>query len=59
MAKSGTFKHLLSPGRIGSLEIRNRILVAPMGENLAEPDGTMGERIQRFYEERARGGLGV
>lgn len=59
MAGSGAFKHLLSPGRIGSLEIRNRILVAPMGENLAEPDGTMGERIQRFYEERARGGVGL
>ncbi len=59
MAKSGSFKHLLSPGRIGSLEIRNRILVAPMGENLAEPDGTMGERIQRFYEERAKGGVGL
>lgn len=59
MAGSGAFRHLLSPGRIGSLEIRNRILVAPMGENLAEGDGTMGERIQRFYEERAKGGVGL
>jgi 2,4-dienoyl-CoA reductase (NADPH2) len=51
--------HLLSPGRIGSLELRNRILMTPMGSNLAEADGHVGERIQRYYEERARGGVGL
>jgi 2,4-dienoyl-CoA reductase (NADPH2) len=51
--------HLLSPGRIGSLELRNRILMTPMGSNLAEADGHVGERIQRYYEERARGGAGM
>jgi 2,4-dienoyl-CoA reductase-like NADH-dependent reductase (Old Yellow Enzyme family)/thioredoxin reductase len=53
------YAHLLSPGRIGALQIRNRILMAPMGSNLAESDGTMGERIKRYYEERARGGVGL
>jgi 2,4-dienoyl-CoA reductase (NADPH2) len=41
------------------MELRNRIVMAPMGSNLAEPDGHMGERIQRYYEERARGGAGL
>ncbi len=51
--------HLLSPGRIGSLALRNRICLSPMGTNLEADDGTPGERIARFYEERARGGAGM
>jgi 2,4-dienoyl-CoA reductase (NADPH2) len=54
-----SFPHLLSPGRIGGLELANRILMTPMGSNLAERDGHMGERIQRYYEARARGGAGM
>ncbi len=50
---------LFSPGRIGSLELRNRILMAPMGSNLGELDGTAGARLRRYYEERARGGAGL
>lgn len=53
------FQHLLSPGRIGSLELRNRIFMAPMGSNYAEADGHCGERIQAFYEARAKGGAGL
>lgn len=56
---ASAFEHLLSPGRIGSLEARNRIAMSPMGSNLAEPDGTMGERITAYYEARARGGTGL
>ncbi len=59
MSKLRSYSHLLSPGRIGTLEIRNRLIMAPMGENLAEVDGSMGERMQRFYEERAKGGIGM
>lgn len=54
-----SFPHLLSPGRIGALELRNRICLTPMGTNLEAPDGTPGERITRFYEERAAGGVGL
>lgn len=54
-----SFRHLLAPGRIGSLELRNRIVMSPMGSNLAERDGHLGERIKRYYEERARGGVGL
>ena len=56
---SARLPHLLQPGRIGLLEIRNRILLAPMGTNFAEPDGHVGERMQRHFEERARGGVGL
>jgi 2,4-dienoyl-CoA reductase (NADPH2) len=59
MSTPKSFKHLLSPGRIGSLETRNRIVMSPMGSNLAESNGHVGERIKRYYEERARGGVGL
>jgi len=54
-----SFTHLLAPGRIGQLELRNRIVMAPMGSNFAEADGHCGERIQAYYEARAAGGAGL
>ena len=54
-----SFTHLLAPGRIGKLELRNRIVMAPMGSNFAEADGHCGERIQAYYEARAAGGAGL
>lgn len=53
------YAHLLAPGRLGPIETRNRIVMAPMGANLAEADGHAGERLQRYFEERARGGAGL
>ena len=53
------FAPLLQPGRIGALELKNRIVMAPMGSNFAESDGTCGERIQAYYEARAKGGAGL
>ncbi|MCL6263252.1 FAD-dependent oxidoreductase [Craterilacuibacter sp. RT1T] len=50
---------LLSPARIGTLQLKNRIMMAPMGSNFAEQDGSCGERIQAYYEARAKGGAGL
>ena len=55
----GGFPHLLAPGRIGSLELRNRIVMCPMGDALAEPDGTVSDRQVAYYGARARGGVGM
>ena len=52
------FPSLLAPGRIGPLQLPNRLVVTAMGVNLAE-DGVCGERIRAFYEEFARGGAGL
>lgn len=54
-----SFKHLLSSGHIGGLELRNRIIMTPMGSNLSQADGHCGERIQAYYEARAKGGAGM
>lgn len=56
---SNPYAALLQPGRIGTLELRNRIIMAPMGSNFAEADGHCGERIQAYYEARAEGGAGL
>jgi 2,4-dienoyl-CoA reductase (NADPH2) len=53
------FERLLSPGRLGSLELANRIALSPMGTNLGEPDGTVGDAQAAWYEARARGGAGL
>ena len=53
------FEHLLQPGRIGAMALRNRIVMTPMGTNLERADGFLGERMLRYYEARARGGVGL
>lgn len=55
---TSVFTHLLAPGRIGPMDLPNRIIVTAMGVNLAE-DGFCGARIRAFYEEFARGGAGL
>lgn len=53
------FPHLLTPGRIGSLTVRNRILMAPMGDCLPNEDGTVSATQTAYFEARARGGAGL
>jgi len=43
---------------IGSMELKNRLVMAPMSCNLIE-DGYVTERMVRFFEERAKGGVGL
>lgn len=54
-----SFPHLMAPGRIGALELRNRIIVTAMGVSLAEDDGVCGERLIAYHEEQAKGGAGL
>ena len=59
MKRASRYRHLLSPGKIGGMTLRNRIAVTAMGASLAEPDGQCGERIIRYHEEQAKGGAGL
>lgn len=54
-----SYPNLLSTGRIGKMALRNRIVLAAMGSNFANTDGTCGERVHAYYEARARGGTGL
>lgn len=53
------FKKLFEPGNIGSLMIKNRLIVPPMLTEYAAEDGSLTERYIRYYEEKARGGWGL
>jgi 2,4-dienoyl-CoA reductase-like NADH-dependent reductase (Old Yellow Enzyme family)/thioredoxin reductase len=53
------FSNLLRPGRIGALELKNRLYMTAMGTNLADEGGVCGERSRAYYGERARGGIGL
>ena len=55
----GGFEHLLAPGSLGSLALRNRIALCPMGVNLGDGDGRVGDRQAAWFEARARGGAGL
>jgi 2,4-dienoyl-CoA reductase-like NADH-dependent reductase (Old Yellow Enzyme family)/thioredoxin reductase len=53
------FPRLFSGGRIGSLELANRIVFAATSSELADKDGFVGDDAVEFYAERARGGAGL
>jgi len=50
---------LSQPGRIGPLNVKNRVVMAPMGTNYSTTDGVSTERDKLYYAERARGGVGM
>lgn len=50
---------LLTPGKIGNLELKNRIVRAPVYEALAETDGSVNDALINFYTRLAKGGAGL
>jgi 2,4-dienoyl-CoA reductase-like NADH-dependent reductase (Old Yellow Enzyme family) len=50
---------LLEPLRIGSLELPNRIALAPMTTRLADEQGFVTDDLIAYYEARARAGVGL
>jgi 2,4-dienoyl-CoA reductase-like NADH-dependent reductase (Old Yellow Enzyme family)/thioredoxin reductase len=53
------FTHLFAPGKIGNLEIKNRILQAPMGTFSYNAEGIPSEETIHYFVERAKGGVGL
>lgn len=52
-------KMLFTPIRLGSCEIKNRIVMAPMLMGFGKFDGKPTEQMMDYYEERAKGGTGL
>ena len=50
---------LLTPARIGQVEIKNRIVMPPMTTRLADEDGFVTEHTINYYMARVRGGVGL
>lgn len=53
------FTKLFESGKIGGLEIKNRIAMAGMGSHLAADNGEVTDEIVGWYTRRARGGTGL
>ena len=49
---------LFHPTRIGSLELKNRIVMAPMTRAMS-PGGVPGENVARYYRRRAENDVGL
>ncbi|MFH1031291.1 MAG: FAD-dependent oxidoreductase [Chloroflexota bacterium] len=50
---------LFEPGRIGKMELKNRLVMAPMGTFTADAEGFITQRTIDYYVERAKGGVGL
>lgn len=53
------FPTMFSPVQIGTVTVPNRFVVPPMGNNLANTDGTLSDRSLSYYQTRAKGGFGL
>lgn len=50
---------LFSPMKIGNVEIKNRVVMAPMLMGFGTFNGDATEQMINYYEERAKGGTGL
>ena len=58
MAHPGaSFVNLTTPARFGALDLRNRVVMAPMTRSRATPDGEVTELMVEYYRQRAGAGL--
>ena len=53
------FSAIFQPGKIGSLELENRLVMPAMASQLPEPDGHLSERLLAYYRARAKDGVGL
>ncbi len=53
------YEKLFSPGKIGKVTLKNRLVMSPMGIGLADLDGSPSEDMIAYYEARAKGGAGL
>ncbi|MGA0435089.1 MAG: NADPH-dependent 2,4-dienoyl-CoA reductase, partial [Flavobacteriales bacterium] len=52
------YPHLFEPIKFGSMTLPNRVIMGSMHTGLEEERGGI-EKLARFYEERAKGGVGL
>jgi 2,4-dienoyl-CoA reductase-like NADH-dependent reductase (Old Yellow Enzyme family)/thioredoxin reductase len=53
------FEALFEPVKIGSLELKNRVVVPALSTLTANPDGSCVEQYIAYHEAKARGGWGL
>jgi 2,4-dienoyl-CoA reductase-like NADH-dependent reductase (Old Yellow Enzyme family)/thioredoxin reductase len=53
------YPHLFNPVTLGSLFLKNRLVMSQMTMNYATDGGFVTDKLIRYYLERARGGVGL
>lgn len=53
------YENLFTPGYIGGLRIKNRVVMTAMGNGLAAENGEASDEIIACYKARAAGGCGL
>jgi len=54
------YEHVFSPTQINSVKIKNRFVMAPMGNlQMCEESGRPNEKMIAYFTERAKGGTGL
>ncbi|MCJ7828776.1 MAG: NADH:flavin oxidoreductase, partial [Dehalococcoidia bacterium] len=50
---------LFQPIKIDGMQLKNRLVVPPMGTGFAEEDGSVSDRLIKYHEARAKGGFAL
>lgn len=54
------YQELFTPTKIGKVVLKNKLSMAPMGPvGYADSNGAFNQRLQDYYVERAKGGIGL
>jgi len=53
------FENLFKPIKIGSVEIKNRIVLSPMNVHMSDGKGYISDQDICFHVARAKGGVGL
>lgn len=54
------YTKMFEPIKVNKLEIKNRLVMGPMGNvNVADEDGRPSEKMIAYFEARAKGGVGL
>lgn len=53
------FSNVLKPGKIGSMKLKNRFVMAAMGSSHGEQDGGVSQKLIDYYKARSQGGFGL
>ncbi|MDF1592127.1 MAG: FAD-dependent oxidoreductase [Desulfobacterales bacterium] len=53
------YPHVFQPFNLGSITLKNRLVMSPMTMNYATEDGRATDKLIRHYLERAKGGVGL
>ena len=59
MSRKPELEKLFQPCSIGKMQLKNRLVMPPMGNNFSAEDGSVTPRLIDYYNERALGGTGL